>query len=467
MCFIRGEEIKIKLIIFILLNILISECSDLDYTTCMQYPEYCEWNQETGQCQDIGGGSGNDGYIEPSCIPFNQTDPIPYNTTEYADMCMEYLGVPPTVDCGEGVHIPIYINGEEVYQDQPPGTCDDQDFKGTCNIGSRVGRIEGVDINGNPIPEVVWVFFCRSAGQDLFDQIGAVSVQMIGYNTENGATCFFESPDAIGDNIQSEYLSYDENGFLDGTLPSYGTQAFNQTFHSPIVSGTNCMSCHNSDPFIHDPWIDNAKLPSDPSQTVIPKYEYDAFDLEYFAVGGYGSQFSNASIHIQGNNCLSCHRSSMELATTVFDGLGNVVVNEFMPPYDPGSLSDDYNELIECYVNGPENTEDCNWIIPAGGDCNSEIVGLENDILLGDVNLDFIINIQDIIIMISLILNSEFDDLADINLDDNIDVLDIIQLTNIILNNQLMQSRHINPHNFNFINKSTVQEIKDWIKSID
>ena len=467
MCFIRGEEIKIKLIIFILLNILISECSDLDYTTCMQYPEYCEWNQETGQCQDIGSGSGNDGYIEPSCIPFNQTDPIPYNTTEYADMCMEYLGVPPTVDCGEGVHIPIYINGEEVYQDQPPGTCDDQDFKGTCNIGSRVGRIEGVDINGNPIPEVVWVFFCRSAGQDLFDQIGAVSVQMIGYNTENGATCFFESPDAIGDNIQSEYLSYDENGFLDGTLPSYGTQGFDQTFHSPIVSGTNCMSCHNSDPFIHDPWIDNAKLPSDPSQTVIPKYEYDAFDLEYFAVGGYGSQFSNASIHIQGNNCLSCHRSSMELATTVFDGLGNVVVNEFMPPYDPGSLSDDYNELIECYVNGPENTEDCNWIIPPGGDCNSEIVGLENDIVLGDVNLDFIINIQDIIIMISLILNSEFDDLADINLDDNIDVLDIIQLTNIILNNQLMQSRYINPHNFNFINKSTVLEIKDWIKSID
>ena len=30
-------------------------------------------------------------YIEPSCIPFNQTDPIPYNTTEYADMCIEYL----------------------------------------------------------------------------------------------------------------------------------------------------------------------------------------------------------------------------------------------------------------------------------------------------------------------------------------------------------------------------------------
>ena len=49
--------------------------------------------------------------------------------------------------------------------------------------------------------------------------MGAVSVQIIGYNTHNGATCFFESPDAIGDNIQSQYLSYDDNGFLDGTLP--------------------------------------------------------------------------------------------------------------------------------------------------------------------------------------------------------------------------------------------------------
>ena len=195
------------------------------------------------------------------------------------------------------MHIPIYVNGEEVFEDQPAGTCDDPDFKGTCNIGSRVGRVEGIDINGNPMPEVVWVFFCRSAGQDLFEQMGAVSVQVIGYNTDNGATCFFESPDAVGDNIQSQYLSYDDNGFLDGTLPSYGTAEFDQLFHSPTVSNTNCMSCHNSDPFIHDPWLDNAKLLSDPTQTVVPKYEYDGIDLPYFAVGGYGSQYLSL-IHI-------------------------------------------------------------------------------------------------------------------------------------------------------------------------
>ena len=458
---------KMYLLYFLLVGFMYAECSDLNYADCIYWSEYCEWNDETEQCQDIGDdGGGNNNYIEPSCIPFNQTDPIPYNTTEYADMCMEYVGVPPIVDCGNGVHIPIYVNGEEVFEDQPPSTCDDPDFKGTCNIGSRVGRVEGIDVDGNPMPEVVWVYFCRSAGQDLFEDMGVVSVQIIGYNTDNGATCFFESPDAIGDNIQSEYLWYDENGFLDGTLPSYGTEDFDQVFHSPTVSGTNCMSCHNSDPFIHDPWIDNARLPSDSSQTVIPKYEYDGIDLPYFAVGGYGSQFSNASIHIQGNNCLNCHRSSMELATNVFDGLGNVLVNEFMPPYDPGSLSDDYNELIDCYINSPENTEGCNWMIPPGGNCESEIIGLENDELLGDLNGDLIINIQDIIIIVNLVLNNEYNAYADINLDGIINILDIIQITNIILDNELMQSKYINSHDFNNIHKSKVQEIKDWINSI-
>ena len=422
----------LNLILFSTIN---AECSDLSYYDCLYWSDYCIWNEQLDQCQDINDEDDEHiSYIEPSCIPFNQTDSIPYNTTEYADMCKEYLGIPPVIDCGDGVHIPIYVNGEEVFEDQPAGSCDDTDFKGTCNVGSRVGRIEGIDVNGNLIPEVVWIFFCRSAGQDYFEELGAVSVQLIGYNKDNGATCFFESPDAIGDNIQSEYLSFDENGFLDGELPSYGTLAFDQVFHSPAVSNTNCMSCHTSDPFIHDPWIDNAKLPNDPSQTVIPKYEYNGYDLPYFAVGGYGSQYSNASIHIQDNNCLNCHRSSMNLATNVFDGLGNVLVNEFMPPSNPGSFLNSYNELIECWNNGPDNTEDCNWLIPPGGDCESEIIGINNNDLNGDLNSDDIINVLDIILLINIIFDDHpFNEIGDLTGDGYNNILDIVQLVNIIM----------------------------------
>ena len=54
---------------------------------------------------------------------------------------------------------------------------------------------------------------------------------------------------------------------------------------------------------------------------------------------------------------------------------------------------------------------------------------------LGDINQDSIINIQDIIIVINLILNGEFNLAADLNIDSTVNVLDVIQIVNIILNN--------------------------------
>ena len=52
---------------------------------------------------------------------------------------------------------------------------------------------------------------------------------------------------------------------------------------------------------------------------------------------------------------------------------------------------------------------------------------------LGDINGDTLVNIQDVILIINLILNGEFDLTADMNLDSTIDILDVIQLVNIIL----------------------------------
>tara|TARA_B110000263_G_scaffold192510_1_gene170507 strand:+ start:2350 stop:4602 length:2253 start_codon:yes stop_codon:yes gene_type:complete len=53
--------------------------------------------------------------------------------------------------------------------------------------------------------------------------------------------------------------------------------------------------------------------------------------------------------------------------------------------------------------------------------------------LMGDLNQDNIINIQDIVLLVNVILSSEYNELADLNSDDIVNVLDIIQLINIIL----------------------------------
>ena len=52
----------------------------------------------------------------------------------------------------------------------------------------------------------------------------------------------------------------------------------------------------------------------------------------------------------------------------------------------------------------------------------------------GDINGDTLVNIQDIILVINLILNGEYNMAADINSDNNADVLDVILIVNIILN---------------------------------
>ena len=58
-----------------------------------------------------------------------------------------------------------------------------------------------------------------------------------------------------------------------------------------------------------------------------------------------------------------------------------------------------------------------------------------SSILLGDVNNDLIINIQDIILCIVIVLNMQYENLADLNSDQIVDILDIVQIVNIILNN--------------------------------
>ena len=52
----------------------------------------------------------------------------------------------------------------------------------------------------------------------------------------------------------------------------------------------------------------------------------------------------------------------------------------------------------------------------------------------GDINNDTVVNIQDIILIVNLILISEYNNQADLNSDNTVDILDIVQIINIILN---------------------------------
>ena len=87
-----------------------------------------------------------------------------------------------------------------------------------------------------------------------------------------------------------------------------------------------------------------------------------------------GGDWDMRTIHIEGNECLGCHRIGMK---TVEEFMGDHWhPAHHMPPRDPGSLTEHFEELLACWRNGPENTPGCDWIIPPAGDCPSQVVGM-------------------------------------------------------------------------------------------
>ena len=106
------------------------------------------------------------------------------------------------------------------------------------------------------------------------------------------------------------------------------------------------------------------------------------------------------------------------------------------------STCSNYNSASSCsWAN--DNGGNCDWSwnstewqdTCSGGSFQLDLSYCEeSEYQLGDLNQDIIINIQDVIIVINLILNGEFDLAADVNLDNTVNVLDVIQIVNIILN---------------------------------
>ncbi len=182
---------------------------------------------------------------------------------------------------------------------------------------------------------------------------------MIGYHAGTGATCFFESPDVVGEDGHIAYLRFGKDGYLDGEFPGPDDPEFDDAFVPPVGA---CSDCHQADPFIHTPWIDQARLPEDPSQPALP--QASGPDSPYWVVGG--ASWDLRTVHIEGNGCVGCHRAPESRRILAYNG---VDLNAFMPPDSPGSLADDHTAINACYRAGPDNTPGCDWVDPPGAYC--------------------------------------------------------------------------------------------------
>lgn len=274
---------------------------------------------------------------------------FPETAFQYARMVESELGVPPTVNLDESIEIPLYVKGVQKYGNLGR-SCDNPSFLGKDTFsGSMLQRYEGRTADGKPLPEVIWISFARNSSYSHKKVVG--SVQMIGYNRKTGATAFFESCDQL-----EPWVTLDKDTFrMRGTLPGIDNpKEFNRAYETP--GDTQCVQCHQADPFITNSFINAAKIPGT-DETVVPKLDADA---PYYVIGG--ENWDMRTIHIEGNSCFDCHRVGMSTMTMFMEN--GWKPDEHMPPYDPGSLREDLRELLDAWKKGPDNVKNAKWIVP-------------------------------------------------------------------------------------------------------
>ena len=295
--------------------------------------------------------------VEESSNP--QRHDFPKTAAEYAKMVEDELGVPPKVILDEAIEIPIYLNGVQKFGNL--GTsCDNPTRLGKETIsGCVIQRYEGRTAEGKRLKDVVWVAFGRNSSDNPKYIIG--SVQMIGYNKTTGATAFFESSDRL-----SPWVTLDERTLrMRGTMPWVDDpDEFNRAFKTP--GNVQCVECHQADPFITNTFINAAKIPGT-KEPVVPILDADS---PYYVIGG--NNWDMRTINIEGNSCFECHRIGQS-TLKLFTGNG-WDPNKHMPPYDPGSLSEDLAEILEVIRKGPENVKGAQWVIPPARGKGTQVV---------------------------------------------------------------------------------------------
>lgn len=204
---------------------------------------------------------------------------------EYAMACEAELGKFPTFRCEDATEIPVTKDGVAITHSDPDNPVTDCDFpaafQGKCEPGGRIGRLEGINLDGSPKPDVVWVYICRAEG-----------IAVIGYNETSGATGYFLIPGGVvNSDIQPSTDQLEE---------------FNQKWMNPkdVATAVKCQNCHMADPFLHSPFIDQIRDPEDNTKPLVPLIT--SADSPYYILGEefpepYTKEFPN-------NTCTSCHR---------------------------------------------------------------------------------------------------------------------------------------------------------------
>ncbi len=215
----------------------------------------------------------------------------------------------PSVDelqCANGVSIVSYnaelSDTDHVLDPTPPGEhrCANPSLlTGSCRQGSKLGQITHDDVS------FYWI--CRDPYLDYDGSVLYDDMAIIGHNMRSGATCFWDDVDDV--------IHEDDAPPLDLLEASEEERARSvELFH--YNDGSNCITCHDHDPFIYTPYLQSTEWRS-----------VAADKGPYHVVGLDGRPRSTGIMHLvseRADACTSCHRLGSDNTCSYFapDSLG-------------------------------------------------------------------------------------------------------------------------------------------------
>ena len=374
-----------SILIFILFNFIYSECYELNQADCLYWSYYCEWNEDTNECQEIGGGGGGgeaDGPYDYQII--TESDGL-RNGPDYLDGRLYY-----PIDAEPPFKSIIFTPG---YGGGSTSMADWAEYFASYGFTAMII---------GPNDEINEWHIGRAEG--LIDAITTIKQE-----NERMASPLYGMIDS-------------DSFIVAGYSMGGGASQIALTLDHPNVSSIKAGIALNPTIILEDCDL----CPIDGGYCICLVPEMLDHDIPTFVVAG---QFELNELpdydgllgqDIYDNTPETTVKMLFEVA-----GGGHGAAYEAEPrakalQWAQYHLMDDVG-ICETLIETPDTASDFQTTL----NCEQQ--------LPGDINGDTLINVQDVILAVNFVLSNQYDSNADLNYDGSVNVQDIVLILNLIL----------------------------------
>ena len=253
---------------------------------------------------------------------------------DYANLCAtQGLGYVANFNCMKDLtasKVGPLVNGRCERPNWLNGDCINGDERQNQHRFGKIKSYQTLNAAGNGIgaalDNVITLAACRKRqnSRDMGDPIFH-DINVISYNPANGATCFFNSTLGINRNgilvpapkLDPTIISRTQVlGRLSPRAPAEGREQPKFWLSPAKVEEGNCISCHDNDPFMYSPYLDEASgAPHSYWPTEHAKGKYYTPGMTWLKTPTAKVRAKQSTAYGQTKNCFGCHRISSGLET--------------------------------------------------------------------------------------------------------------------------------------------------------